>query len=49
MSDQEKIERVKEIVSKWALDDNSNALTSTVAFIEIMEVLDFDPYESQKT
>lgn len=45
MSDQEKITKVKEIVTEWALDDSSSA---TETLIAIMETLEFDPYEEKK-
>jgi hypothetical protein len=44
MSDAQKIERIKEIVTKWALTD---ALDGTEAFLAIMELLEFNPYENK--
>jgi hypothetical protein len=48
MSEVEKIERVKEIVTKWALSDTdaAHALEDTEAFMAIIEALEFDPYLS---
>lgn len=41
MNDQEKIERIKQIVTAWANDDKAGAVD---ALVDIIEVLDIDPY-----
>lgn len=42
MTDSEKIERIKEILRKWALDDNE--CSGVEPCTQIMDLLDFDPY-----
>lgn len=44
MNDQEKLEKVKEIVTEWALDDDANG---TDALVGIMEALEFNPYPAE--
>lgn len=44
MNDAEKIEKIKEIVGKWALDDSSTNLDILDVLIQIMETLEFNPY-----
>ena len=46
MTDQEKIERIKEILSEWAL---SNDCSGVAPCAEIMELLDFDPYPAESS
>lgn len=46
MTDQEKIESIKEILCRWALSNNCSGVD---ACAEIMEVLDFDPYPNEES
>lgn len=44
MTDHEKIERIKEILGEWALDDND--CSGVEPCTQIMDLLGFDPYPS---
>jgi hypothetical protein len=45
MTDAEKIERIKTMVSEWAIDDKQGGGDAMHVLSEIMNLLDFDPWD----
>lgn len=49
MTDPEKIAEVKKTVAEWALDGNAGGGAAIDVLAEIMNILEFDPYEETAT